>query len=325
MRRARSRRRGGLVLVLSHARDDHARAVLAALARLRARTLLLDTARFPERARLEAAVGGGRALSAAITDRGERVDLSEVGAAWWRRPRPYVLHRALRGVRREAAFLGCDGALNGLWNALHVLWVNDPVRDEAAEYKVRQLALAQRLGLVLPETLVTNDPGAAREFMLGQRSGAIHKTIESTPATWRTTQIARPDRPLLEMLRHEPVILQERVEAVADVRVTVVGDHLLAAEIDYPRGPHALDWRVAWRRARVRAVKLPRDVEAKLRRLVRELGLVYAAIDLRRRPDGEHVFLEVNPSGQWLFVEERTPHRITSALAALLARGGAAD
>jgi glutathione synthase/RimK-type ligase-like ATP-grasp enzyme len=56
-----------------------------------------------------------------------------------------------------------------------------------------------------------------------------------------------------------------------------------------------------------------------LRNLVDKLGLVYAAIDMRRTPDGRYVFLEVNPSGQWLFIENLTGQRMSAALAAALA------
>ena len=48
------------------------------------------------------------------------------------------------------------------------------------------------------------------------------------------------------------------------------------------------------------------------------LGLRYGAVDLRRTPDGRYVFFEVNPAGQWLFVEERTGLPITERVAALL-------
>jgi beta-lactam-binding protein with PASTA domain len=48
------------------------------------------------------------------------------------------------------------------------------------------------------------------------------------------------------------------------------------------------------------------------------LGLAYGAFDLRRREDGEHVFLEVNPGGQWLYVEDATGLPITEAVAGLL-------
>ncbi len=72
--------------------------------------------------------------------------------------------------------------------------------------------------------------------------------------------------------------------------------------------------------ARVRPVTLPPALTAGLLRLMRRLGLVYGAVDLRRRPDGSYVFFEVNPAGQWLFVEERTGMPISSEVAALLSR-----
>jgi glutathione synthase/RimK-type ligase-like ATP-grasp enzyme len=66
---------------------------------------------------------------------------------------------------------------------------------------------------------------------------------------------------------------------------------------------------------------LPDDVADKLRAMMRRLGLVYGAIDLRLTPDGRYVFLEVNPAGQFLYVEQATGQQITTALAARLAAG----
>lgn len=70
--------------------------------------------------------------------------------------------------------------------------------------------------------------------------------------------------------------------------------------------------------ARIESVTLPTDVEAKLFVLMNRLGLVYGAINMRRRPDGSQVFLEVNPAGQWLFIERSSGQPITAALAELL-------
>jgi glutathione synthase/RimK-type ligase-like ATP-grasp enzyme len=64
---------------------------------------------------------------------------------------------------------------------------------------------------------------------------------------------------------------------------------------------------------------LPDSVVAGLRRLMNTLGLVYGAIDLRLTPEGKYVFLEVNPAGQWLFVEQATQQPISDAIAGVLA------
>jgi glutathione synthase/RimK-type ligase-like ATP-grasp enzyme len=70
--------------------------------------------------------------------------------------------------------------------------------------------------------------------------------------------------------------------------------------------------------AKFEPTTLPVETEKRIFALMKRLGLVYGAIDLRRTPEGRHVFLEVNPAGEWRFVEERTGQPITKALAKLL-------
>jgi glutathione synthase/RimK-type ligase-like ATP-grasp enzyme len=54
---------------------------------------------------------------------------------------------------------------------------------------------------------------------------------------------------------------------------------------------------------------------------MRRLGLIYGAIDLRLAKDGRYVFLEINPAGQFLYVEQQSSQPIAAALAARLAAG----
>jgi glutathione synthase/RimK-type ligase-like ATP-grasp enzyme len=68
----------------------------------------------------------------------------------------------------------------------------------------------------------------------------------------------------------------------------------------------------------MRPTVLPDDVVGALLRLLKAAGLRYGAVDMRRTPDGRHVFLEVNPAGQWRFVEQVTGQPITAAMARLL-------
>jgi glutathione synthase/RimK-type ligase-like ATP-grasp enzyme len=255
---------------------------------------------------------------------GPPLRLADVRAVWWRRPQPFVLHDDLDGVdRRITAFRECREALDGMWRSLRTRWVNDPSRDAAATHKPWQLALAARLGLAVPRTCITSDPRRARAFVASLRPGrAVFKSLQATAKDWRTTRLVDP-RHLrrLDVVRFAPVIFQEYVEPGADIRVTVVGRRMFATEID-PRGTGSpADFRPGFDRARVEPITLPRPVAAGLRGLVDALGLAYAAIDLRRDRAGRHFFLEVNPSGQWLFVEERTGQPITQAVARLLATG----
>lgn len=105
-----------------------------------------------------------------------------------------------------------------------------------------------------------------------------------------------------------PVILQEYVEADADIRVTIMGPHLFAAAIRPAPGGYEVDYRMDMAGASFEATSLPVEMERLLRDLMRRLGLVYGAIDLRRTPEGTYVFLEVNPAGEWRFVRSHNPH-----------------
>ena len=51
---------------------------------------------------------------------------------------------------------------------------------------------------------------------------------------------------------------------------------------------------------------------------MRRLGLLYGAIDLVETPDGRHVFLELNPSGEFFWLEQQPGLPISAALADIL-------
>jgi glutathione synthase/RimK-type ligase-like ATP-grasp enzyme len=86
----------------------------------------------------------------------------------------------------------------------------------------------------VPDTLMTSDPGAALAFIERHGiGGTIHKIFAATHQVWRETRLVRvEDVALLESVRLAPVIFQERIPAVADVRVTVVGDDVFPMAID---------------------------------------------------------------------------------------------
>ena len=96
---------------------------------------------------------------------------------------------------------------------------------------------------------------------------------------------------------------------------------MFAAAIHSQATDYQVDFRMSLGQAKVEPVSLPAEIEERLLQLMDRLGLVYGAVDMRRTPTGEHVFLEVNTAGEFLFVEERTGQPIARTLAALLANG----
>ncbi len=113
-----------------------------------------------------------------------------------------------------------------------------------------------------------------------------------------------------------PVIYQREIRKAFDVRVTVIGDKVFAAAIhSQDHNETEVDWRSGTRDdLRHEAIELPPDVAAQCLALTAALGLRYGAIDLVADLDGRHWFLEINPNGQWAWIERRTGLPLAEAI-----------
>lgn len=316
-----------MIGIVSHTGDVHAQSVRRHLDGLGAEHLLIDTARFPTQVALTTDQEPGGRWRAVWADGGESRDLSDVRVMWWRRPQPFRLHDEVTDPQdRGFAHGECAAVVRGLWSCLAAEWINDPDRDEAGSRKMWQLQLASQLGLRVPRTCMTNSPDRAREFVSAEPSGAIFKPFSATPKTWRETRPVRAcDVELMDHVRFAPVIFQELIPGGIDVRVTIVGDQVFPAEIRAGESGYEFDFRIDTAHAPMSVHPLPKEVEDRLLRLMRRLGLWYGAIDLRLAPNGDYVFLEINPAGQWLFIELATGQQITAALAGLMVRLDGSD
>jgi glutathione synthase/RimK-type ligase-like ATP-grasp enzyme len=312
-----------MILILSHPGDVHAQAVMRALARKSAPHRLLDLSHYPKQQCSTWHFKKRERIFRLETSDGP-LDLGQCRVIWWRRPQPFDIHEELDDPElQQFAHAEMYEAFAGMWNALDAVWMNPPRNDEVAHRKVYQLRVAQDVGLTVPETLITSDPEAARAFIARRGAGrTIYKAFSATERLWRETRLVKPEElTLIDNVAYAPVIFQEYVPAEVDLRITVVGDEIFAAEIHSQRTRYRVDMRMDINNALIAPVKLPAELEDGLHRLMAKLGLVYGAIDMRRSPDGAHIFLEINPAGQWLFIEEKTGQPISEAIAAwMLAR-----
>jgi ATP-grasp ribosomal peptide maturase len=248
-------------------------------------------------------------------------DLTQVRAVYWRRPIwPDFKHLGDDDARFAAAQVryGLAGTLYALDGPL---WVNHPLRNAAADYKPAQLALAQRLGLTVPPTLVTNDPSQAREFIT-THGQVIYKTLRWTPYERDGVPVTGWAAPVAaaeidDSVRVTPHLFQARVEKIADVRVLVVGQRVFAVRID----SGLLDWRTDYSALSYTVVDLPDHVSKALLTYLDHFGLVSGSFDLAVDRAGAYWWLELNPNGQWGWLEEKTGLEMSAAIADLLTRG----
>lgn len=315
-----------MILVISSTSDEHAEAVRRELASMGAPAALLDLSTFPTSLSLAVRYDDGKPPRFTLDPvDGQPLDLATVGAIWWRRPQPFRLDPGIgRPSHRDFAYGESAEAFAGLWQTLDPFWINHPTRDRVAARKLHQLRLAREIGLDIPATLITNEPDEAREFIakMGPEQ-TVYKSFSATQQEWRETRLLRKEEmDLLDNVRHAPVIFQEYVEAAYDLRITLVGDAVFAAAIQSQQSAYQVDCRMDLGRVPIEPAEVPADVVDRLQALMAHLGIVYGAVDMRRTPAGRHVFLEVNPAGQWLFIEQKTGQPITRTLATLLAEHG---
>jgi glutathione synthase/RimK-type ligase-like ATP-grasp enzyme len=189
------------------------------------------------------------------------------------------------------------------------------------------------MGFELPPTLITNDPDEFLDFY-NQHNGNIISKLLGIAFTKHigakfnryTEVVSKRNVGYAETVRYCPSIFQAYVPKKVELRITVIGEQVFAAEIHSQESHHT---RYDWRRYDLyQTPHLPHDLPAEVRQLcvelTRKLGLCYGAIDMILTPDGRYVFIEINPNGQYLWIELLTELPITEALCDLLIAGNAA-
>lgn len=215
-------------------------------------------------------------------------------------------------------------ALYGMLRGCHARWMNHPDAARQARHKPWQLRLAQRCGLPVPATVITTFPRAAREFaerfpdlVVKPVSGA-HP--QDPPRAVPTSRVA-PDTDF-SAVAFGPTLLQRRIVKRADIRLTAVGERLLAArKATRPDAdPEEVDVRFAAPGPPWEPVEVPARTADAVRAYLRRSELAYGAFDFAEDADGTWWFLECNQSGQFGFVEVETGQPIARTIAEWLSR-----
>ena len=188
----------------------------------------------------------------------------------------------------------------GPWqHSTEVRWLSHPAATARAELKLLQLSIAHDIGFITPVTATTNDPGTVSE--MSQDHELVAKAVRSgyvnSPQGFRamfTTQLSEEDLAELDGLALAPATFQEMVPKKSDIRVTVVGPKVFAAEIlSQERESSKTDWRATDDPfLKHRRHCLPNDIAQKCRRLTSELGIDFGAIDLALTNEDSYIFIE---------------------------------
>lgn len=203
----------------------------------------------------------------------------------------------------------------------HSKWVNPIIASQRASYKINQLRVAREMGLLVPETVITNDSSSVKDIFRKHRF--IYKTLSSfytSEEAIYTNEIS-----LKSLLNNRnavamaPGIYQQLIAKDHELRVTVIGDKVFVARINSQKDKRtSLDWRHFPLEDMYEEGKLSPETTKKLLSFHKKMGLVYGAYDFIVNKDGEEIFLECNPSGQSLWLERRANLSMADVFAAEL-------
>ncbi|AMW11595.1 hypothetical protein A4E84_20115 [Streptomyces qaidamensis] len=307
------------VLVVTSLHDPTADVVIGELHGRGVPVVRLDSGDFPASLSVEAEITEhglrGRLLTPSRT-----ADLAGIRSLYYRRPSgfafPHLDEQDARFAITQARY-GLGGVLASLPGCLYV---NHPHRIGDAEFKPAGLATAAKAGFLVPPTLVTSSPDAARTFIKAH-SPVIYKPlynpvhlIDGVSSVVKVAEVAEAD--IDDAVAGTAHLFQQRVPKVADVRVTVIGAEVFCVRID----SDLLDWRTDYSRLTYTPVEAPPGIRPALHRYMNRFRLVFGAFDFAIGEDGRWWFLECNPSGQWHWLEDETGLPMCAALADLLER-----
>ena len=257
--------------------------------------------------------------------------LDNVGSVWYRKPQALTTEDLPCAEEYRPYALS---ALEKYADALNVefpeaLWLSDYFSIKKATPKPRQLDTAARLGFSVPQTLFTSDAKQAEQFLAKQGTCVVKTMAIKIPPgkTFYTTIIKKEEVQDFTGLQLAPTIFQQFIRPVTELRVTVVGSQVFAATVEN-RDPHnekspVRDWRIAHNTDTfsAQAIELPDELKEKCLNYLETYDLRFGAFDFIIDENGTTWFLECNPNGQWLFIEEETGLPIARAIANLLTSG----
>lgn len=215
--------------------------------------------------------------------------------------------------------------------------VNDRLNNQRAENKQLQLLIAREAGLKIPDTLISQNPTLIREFVLKNEKCIVKPQVGqlwSNEATKQlhTTGTSELPKSWVEHPKFEdssslcPAIYQKEIQKESDLRAVVFGNHIECIEIKSTKADPELDCRATIIQGNAVAKRTSLDVNTTraIRHMMNRFGICYASMDFARDEDGSLYFLDLNPAGQFLFVEELAPDtRLLEQFARYLAGGTA--
>lgn len=312
------------ILLVGSGKDPHIQAVYNKLKDLGSDVIIFD--RYDKQHRLTWNTSKNILEGFLKGNKEEYVPFREIKVVWWRFKGKRLSEKQSLESLRSMSFENMEWreAFTSLPHYLrNAFWANDYWEQNYISRKIVQLQIAKEIGFNIPQTSITNDQKQVTP-LFEEGGKVIYKTL-SSPRLSRekmvfTTQITfdQVERSE-ENIKKCPGIYQKFVDKDYELRITVIGYKIFSVKIKVdPKSDAYIDWKKAKPQDIYEIAILDPCLESLIRKFHSKTRLVLATYDIIRSTDGQYYFLECNPAGQWLWIEEKLNLPITDTLCEFL-------
>lgn len=321
------------VLLITHSNDfftiDRVQAAVSARGY---RAFRLNTDEFPQKIQLSLHLENNHSkLTLIPQDHSPALETSDIHAVWLRKIWVPFIDEEIDPLIRKGCISESMETMGIFLKALDcTVWMDHISQVKQAENKYLQLRQAQAAGIKTPKTLISNNPNEVRAFFNQLHGAMIAKlltpltvSMKGDTPTVRTHQVQREHLDELDSLQYSPMVFQERIEKKRELRMIYVAGEVFTGAVNphMTRGGET-DWRAStpgsltWE-----TFHTPEHLRARIKTFMKRMGLHFGALDIIEQPDGEFIFLEVNPTGEWGMLERDLGLPISTAIADFLTQG----
>jgi glutathione synthase/RimK-type ligase-like ATP-grasp enzyme len=317
-----------MILCISHSQDYYTvDIVIKKLESLGKSVYRLNSDCFSDLINFNYVIGNELEQSMLLKDQLKEISTQNIEAVWYRKLWNIKIPENL-DMQYAKPFLSTYHTMRQLFfEALEKKpWMNPMDADHKIGCnKWLQLNLAKSAGLVIPDSLFTNNAEIVKTFFYGVCKGkmiaklhdALSRSMAADDLFFPTTAIIEKDLEDLEGILYSPMIFQCNIDKQYELRIIYVDGVFFTGKIN---ATQSIDGKTDWRKAKdLKSVwetyDLPEKIKKQITIMMKNMGLYFGAIDMIRQIDGQYIFLEVNPQGEWGMLQRDLAYPIGETIA----------
>lgn len=309
------------VLILTHQDDPHASSVRNYLNQREVENFTIVTEDLLREYKIDFS---SEDLTYRIEDKGKIIELTPSWNIWNRRIMIPDRNKGMPKDLQDLVIDECEKTWDGLLMSHKGKVVNRPQNHFYANSKLDQIRFALENSMLAPDTIVTNNPFKLKDFYNKHKGnicfklqkGAVIRTPKGNKVIY-TNKVTEEQMKNASLVSSHPSLFQEYIDKEFEIRIistdrtsTGIAIHSQDSEIskiDYRR--YDLE------NVRYNQVEIPEEVRLFCSKMLTHYGLHFGAFDFIYSKDGRYFFLELNPNGQWLWLEEQSGYNLTKEVA----------